>query len=122
MKVSNKIISGFLVLTLLAIVVLGNQLTVIDTMHSVNRDLAESDIPNATIVLDMQNIVEGLNDDNKKYFFVSTEPYEKLIDGFRSDFLGDLAKLRETARSESEREVTQKLGEALDVYLEVFNR
>jgi two-component system sensor histidine kinase GlrK len=122
MKVSNKIIAGFLVLTLLAVIVLGNQLRVIDTMQSVNNDLAEIDIPDATTVLDMENLVEVLNDDTKKYFFITTDPYADLIAASRNDFQKDLARLSQNTRSESEREVTQKLGDALDEYWQVFNR
>ena len=48
MKVSSKIVSAFLVLMLLAVVVLGNQLTVISQMQKVNRDLFEFDLSAAT--------------------------------------------------------------------------
>jgi signal transduction histidine kinase len=122
MKVSNKIIAGFLILTLLAIVVLGNQLKVIYQIQSVNRDLAEIDMKAATTALDMEQGVDNLNEDTRKYFFVTTDPYGKLIEVVRRDFLEDLAKLRKNARSDSARAVTQKLSEAFDDYWQVFNR
>ena len=70
MKVSSKIVSAFLVLMLLAVVVLGNQLTVISQMQKVNRDLFEFDLSAATTVLDIQQLTEIINDDSKKYFAV----------------------------------------------------
>jgi signal transduction histidine kinase len=123
MKVSNKIISGFLILTLLAIVVLGNQLNVINQMQTMNRDLADIDMKAATIALDTQKLVEIISDDSKKFFTVTPDPiYEEQIVGLRGDFLDDLAKLQTSARSESTRAVTQKLSEALEDYWQVFER
>jgi two-component system sensor histidine kinase GlrK len=123
MKVSNKIISGFLILTLLAVVVLGNQLTVIHQMQTMNRNLADVDMKAATTALDTEELVDIINDDTKKYFFVSPDAgYEEHIAGLRQSLLEDLAKLEKSARSESTRAVTQKLSEALEDYWQVFNR
>jgi two-component system sensor histidine kinase GlrK len=123
MKVSNKIISGFLVLTLLAIVVLGNQLKVIYQMQSMNEDLAKLDMTAATTALDIQKLVEIITDDSKKIFLVTPDPaWEEQIVGLQQDFQGDLANLRRTARSDSTKAVTQKLSEALEDYSQAFER
>src|SRR5437588_2332905 len=123
MKVSSKIVSAFLVLMLLAVVVLGNQLTVIYQMQNVNRDLFELDMTAATTVLDIQQLTEIIKDDSRKYFAVDDPTgYEKQLTEFRGDFLEDLAKLQKTARFETERIATQKLSEALDDYWKAFNR
>ncbi len=123
MKVSSKIVSAFLVLMLLAVVVLGNQLTVISQMQKVNRDLFEFDLSAATTVLDIQQLTEIINDDSKKYFaVVDPSGYDKQLTDLRNDFLKDLDTLQKTARFENQQTATQKLSEAFDDYWKAFSR
>src|SRR6516165_5039981 len=100
MKVSNKIISGFLILTLLAVVVLANQLNVIHQMQTMNRELSEIDMKAATTALDTEELVENIKFDTRKFFLASQDAiYEDNIASSRQDFLENLANLRKTARS-----------------------
>ncbi len=122
MRVSRKIISGFLVLTLLAVVIVGNQLNAIHQMQHVNRDLSEINVVSATTALHIKKLVDLLDEDSQKYFAGLDSVYEHQITGLRSDFLEDLARLRQTANSEHERAETAKLAEALEDYWLVFNR
>src|SRR5262249_27970006 len=122
MKVSSKIISGFLVLMLLAIVVVSNQISVIHQMQAVNRDLSEINIKSATIVLGMQRNADLLGDDSKKYFSGLDPLYERQTADLRNDFLEGLARLRQTARSDHEKVELAKLQEALDDFWAVFNQ
>jgi two-component system sensor histidine kinase GlrK len=121
MKVSSKIISGFLVLMLLAIVVVANQLSAIHQMRAVNQELSEINVKSATTVLQMQKLADLLGEDSRKYFAGLDPLYAQQIADVRSDFLEDLARLRETARSGREQEGTTALAKALDDYWRVFN-
>src|SRR5215471_11233113 len=122
MKVSNKIISGFLTVMLLAIVVLANQLYVIYRMQNVNRVLSDIDVNAATTAVDTKKLAEDITDDSKKYFAVLDTTYEEQLTEDRSYFLGYIAELNKTARIDSERAAITKLSEALDDYWAVFNR
>jgi two-component system sensor histidine kinase GlrK len=122
MKVSNKIISGFLTVMLLAIVVLANQLYVIYRMQNVNRVLSDIDVNAATTAVDTKKLAEDITDDSKKYFAVLDTTYEEQLTEDRSYFLGYIADLNKTARIDSERAAITKLSEALDDYWAVFNR
>src|SRR5689334_16342419 len=121
MKVSNKIISGFLVVMLLAIVVLANQLYVIHKIQNLNRGFA-MDANAATTAFDTEKRADLINEDSRKYFAVLGEQYEKQVTEDRDDFLADIAKLDTAARTASERDAIAKLREALDGYWAVFNR
>ena len=67
MKVSSKIISGFLILMLLAISVVAYELSVIYLMQGVNRELAEIDVKSAETALDMEKLTGLLDEHSKKY-------------------------------------------------------
>jgi two-component system sensor histidine kinase GlrK len=121
MKVSSKIIAGFLILMLLGLVVLANQLSVIHQMQSINRDLSEINMSAATTVLAMRELTDILNDDSKKYLAGGDPIYERLIDSFRKEFLDDLAQLQRTVRSDRERQETARLAAAFEDYSRIFN-
>src|SRR5262245_9350287 len=121
MKVSSKIILGFFVLMMLAIVVLANQLAAIHQMQTVNRELSEINVMSATTVLRMQKLADLLGDDSKKYFAALDPLYDHQISGFRNDFIEDLRRLRVNLRAEKEQTATAKLTEAIDEYWTVFN-
>jgi len=121
MKVSSKIISGFLVLMLLALVALGNQLSAIHEMQAVHKELSEYNVSSATTVLELQKFAELLDEDARKYFASLDPLYDEQIQGFRNDFLHDLTRLRETAKSPEEKTELRKLSEALDEYWAAFN-
>src|SRR5689334_19592837 len=122
MKVSSKIILGFLVLMVLAILVAGNQLSAIHQMQAVNHDLSEINVKSATIVLEMEKLADLLGEDAKKYFSLS-EPlqYERQLADVHDDFLEGLAGLRSNAKSEGEQKEIARLEEALDDFWGVFN-
>src|SRR5262252_7703443 len=104
MKVSSKIILGFMVLMALAVIVVGNQLQTIHQMQAVNHDLSEINLKSATIVVDIQKLAGLLDEDSQKYFALNEPPllYEQQIADFRSDFLDDVAQLQKNAKSERE--------------------
>src|SRR5215813_6504425 len=122
MKVSSKIIAGFLALMLLAIIVVANQLTAINQLQAVNRDLSEINVKTATTVLDMLKSADSIVEFSQKYFAGLDSWYEQLLFRNRDDFLEDLGRLRQTARSEREQAQIAKCREALDDLLLVFNQ
>src|SRR5438093_1098678 len=122
MKVSSKTILGFLSIMLVAMVILGHQLSAIHQMQAVNRDLSEINVKSATTVLEMQKLAALLGEDSRKYFAGRDPIYDEQIAGFRNDFLEDLVRLRQTANSDREQAQLAKLREALDDYWLVFNR
>src|SRR5262245_29744286 len=120
MKVSSKIIAGFLALMLLAFIVVANPLTAIHQMQAVNRDLSLS-VKSVTKVFALQAVADPLGNDSKKYFAGLDPFYEQQMMHLRDEFLEDLGDLRETASSEPEQAQLVKLREALDDLLLVFN-
>src|SRR3954468_7545873 len=99
MKVSSKIISGFLTLMLLALVVLLNQLSVIHQMQAVNRDLSELNMNSATTVLKLKETADNLSEDSQKYLVGLGPSYGQQVLNLRQDFLETLTELRKTAHS-----------------------
>jgi len=123
MKVSSKIVLGFVILLLVGLVSLWYQITVIHRMQSVNEDLSEINMTAATTALRIvQNTALLTQDLTRKYFIVLDKVYAEQIAATRDDLLGDITALRETVRSERERAEAEKLKTALDDYWEAFNR
>jgi signal transduction histidine kinase len=122
MRVSSKIISGFLILMVLTIIVLAQQLSVIHRMQSVNRDLSEINLSSATTALRLQKLTDVLYEDSRKYFGTLDPIYEQQFADFRNDFLQDLAQLQKTAASDRERAATESLATAADDYWAAFDR
>src|SRR5260370_34358977 len=122
MKVSSKIGAGFLILMLLAMVVLGNQLSVIHQMQRINRDLSEIDMNAASTVLRLEELGRTIQEDSQKYFVASDPIYDRQIDDLHQEFLERIASLQKTARSDHERAEIKNLSIALDNYWNVFNR
>jgi signal transduction histidine kinase len=122
MRVSSKIIAGFLALMLLAIIVVANQLMAIRQMQAVNHDLSEIDFSKSAItVLDMQKLADLLGDDSKKYFATLDSLYERHTTRLRDEFIEDLGKLRQSASSEREQAQLAKVQEAFDNLWLEFN-
>ena len=122
MKVSSKIIAGFLIVMLLAIVVLANQLSVIHQMQAINRELSEVDMNAASAVLRMEEVAAVIKEDSRKYFATGDPIYDQQIAELQQDFQSSLAGLRKNARSERERAETQKLASAIEDFATVFDR
>src|SRR5262249_41646624 len=116
MKVSNRIIAGFLILMLLAIIVFANQLSAIHRMQTVNRELADIDMNAARTALHMEKLEDVITDDTKRYFVLLDPVYDGLLAGSRNDFLEDIENLQKTARYANERDAITRLREALDTY------
>src|SRR5215475_11974646 len=122
MRVSSKIIAGFLALMLLAIIVVANQLMAIRQMQAVNHDLSEIDFSKSAItVLDMQRLADLLGDDSKKYFATLDSLYERHTTRLRDEFIEDLGKLRQSASSEREQAQLAKVQEPFDDLWPEFN-
>ena len=123
MRVSSKIIAGFLALMLLAIIVVANQLMAIRQMQAVNHDLSEIDVNKSAItVLDMQRLADLLGDDSRKYFATLDSLYEQHTIRLRDEFSEDLGRLRQSASSEREQTQLAKVQEAFDDLWLEFNR
>jgi signal transduction histidine kinase len=121
MKVSSKIVLGFAILLLVALVSIWYQITVIHRMQSVNQDLSELNIMSATTALSIWQDTQTLTQDSKKYF-LDNKVYAELIAQTRDDILDGISALQETVRSERERKETENLKTALDDYWDAFNR
>src|SRR5581483_2944758 len=120
MKVSSKIVAGFLILMLLAVVVLANQLSVIHQMQAINRDLSEIDMDAASNVLRMQELAGVIKEDARKYIATGDAIYDKQIADIADEFQTRLAGLRKSGPSSRERAETVRLSEALKDFSKVF--
>src|SRR5262245_28950927 len=110
MKVSSKIIAGFLILMLLAVIVAAYQRSIIRQMQAINRDISEIDMNAALTALRTQELAAVILEDSRKYF-VTTDPsiYDGLIGEARQELLDDIGMLGKSGRSDRERAETQKL-------------
>ena len=80
MKVSSKIIAGFLILMLVALVALANQLSVIHQMQAINHDLSEINMNLASKALRMEQLASIIEEDSRKFFATRDALYERQID------------------------------------------
>jgi two-component system sensor histidine kinase GlrK len=125
MKVSAKIVSGFLILLLLAGGVLVYQFTIIHRMQGVNTQLANTNMKSAETVLNMMETLNLLITDNEKYFISLDSRYERVLSDLHDDLLRDIAALREKQNSpgmDQERMETENFAKAVDAYWDAFNR
>src|SRR5262245_49131438 len=123
MKVSSKFILGFIVLTLLAIVILAYQRSTINEMQRVNIELSSISLNSAKTMLEIQRWTALVEEDTNKYFLISLDPtYETQISEVRTDLHEYLNRLRETSKTQHEREQADKFAQALDDYWVVFDR
>ncbi len=122
MKFSSKIIAGFLVLMLLAVIVLANQLNVIHRMQTINRELSDINMNAVSAALRMQEVAGVIKEDSRKYFATADPIYDQQITDLREEFQTSLAGLQKNARSDRERAETEKLASALENYWNLFNK
>jgi len=122
MKVSSKIIAGFLILMLVALVALANQLSVIHQMQAINHDLSEINMNLASKALRMEQLASIIEEDSRKFFATRDALYERQIAEIRQEFVSNLEFLAKTGRSKTEASQTEKLSNALSNYWDVFNR
>jgi two-component system sensor histidine kinase GlrK len=121
MKVSSKIIVGFLFLMLLAVVFMANELNAIHQMQAVNRELSQTNLRSAKLVLEIQKLADLFNEDAQKYFSSLDAIYDDQIGDVHKDFQDHLGYLRETINSDRERTELEKLSMALDGCWEAYN-
>ena len=122
MKVSSKIIAGFLILMLVGLVALANQLSVIHQMQAINHDLSEINMNLASTALRLQELASIVAEDSRKFLVTHDAIYERQIAEIRQEFLGKLEILEKTGRSKREIAENEKLRSALTNYWDVFNR
>ena len=122
MKVSSKIIAGFLILMLVALVALANQLSVIHQMQAINHDLSEINMNVASKALRMEQLASIIEEDSRKFFVTRDAIYERQIAEIRQEFVSNLEFLANSGRSKSVTSETEKLSHALANYYDVFNR
>ncbi len=123
MKVSSKIIAGFLILMLLAVIVAAYQRSIIHQMQGINRDLSEIDLNKAWTALRTKEVAAEIWEDSRKYFATEDNSvYEHRIAEDRQELLDDIAMLEKSGRSDRERAETKKLADALADYWTLFNR
>src|SRR5436309_6855407 len=122
MKVSSKIIAGFLILMLVGLVALANQLSVIHQMQAINHDLSEINMNLASTALRLQELASIVAEDSRKFLVTHDTIYERQIAEIRQEFLGKLEILEKTGRSKREVAENEKLRRAVTNYWDVFNR
>src|SRR5262249_34801935 len=99
MKVSSKIYSGFLLLMLLAVIVIGNQWQAIHQMQTVNKELSEINVKSAETVLTLQRVAWVLGQDSTKYLALLHPEYLTIVEEDRTEFLQYFDDLSKTATS-----------------------
>jgi two-component system sensor histidine kinase GlrK len=120
MRVSTKIVSGFGILMVLAVVALAYQVSVIHEMQSINRDLSGVNFRAASTVLEMLHILETVEEFSTKYFLLGYPVYEQTLTDVRQEFMEDFQQLQTTVRTDQEREELDRLSEAWNHYWTVF--
>src|SRR5438034_6587630 len=102
MKVSSKIIAGFLILMLVGLVALANQLSVIHQMQAINHDLSEINMNLASRALRMQERASIVAEDARKFFVTHDAIYKRQIAESRQECLAKLEILEKPGRSKRE--------------------
>ena len=120
MKVSSKIISGFLILMLLSVILLAYQLSVMHQMQQVNQELAEFDWTAARSALHTLALTDAIKEDTKKYFATLESIYAEQITDYLSDLWTDLGRIEKASTAKTERDATNDLREALNNYSAAF--
>src|SRR5207247_10156088 len=113
MKVSSKIIAGFLILMLVAIVAIANQLSVIHQMQAINHDLSEINMNLASTALRLQELASIVAEASRKFLVTHDAIYERQIAEIRQEFLGKLEILEKPGRTKPEIADTEKRRRAV---------
>jgi len=121
MKVSTRIVTGFGILLALGVATAAYQISIIDHLQTINRDLSQVNLEAAGIVQDMHQDMFDLEDYSRKYFALGGDSlYEQELSGIRGDFTTDLTRLESKARTPREREALKQLSRSWDDFWRTF--
>jgi len=110
MKVSTRIIAGYVILIALTVAVLSYQVYMIQQLNEINKNLAKVNVNDALTSLYL-NYHEGLIEDGAlKYYGTRYAQYLDQVQNFGGLLETDLRKLRATATSESELEAIERVS------------
>ena len=121
MKVSTKVICGLGILMLLAFAALGYQVSVIQQMQSINRDLSAINFQSAFITLNLSQLSATIKEFSQKYFVAYDPIYDRQLEEMRKEFGEDIHDLRKNVRTDRERMAVEQLSLAIDDYWQIFS-
>jgi len=121
MKVSTKVICGLGILMLLAFAALGYQVSVIQQMQSINRDLSAINFQSAFITLNLSQLSATIKEFSQKYFVAYDPIYDRQLEEMRKEFGEDIHDLRKNVRTDRERMAVEQLSQAIDGYWQIFS-
>jgi two-component system sensor histidine kinase GlrK len=120
MRVSTRIILGLAILMLMVVFALAYQVSIIHEMQSINEDLSSTNFNATTSVLRLGQYAGFIKELTQKYF-VSPD-YEPQLESYHRQFLDELLVLRNTVRTDEERDEVDRLSKTLDEYHHVWEQ
>ena len=112
MRVSTRIISGFGVLMVLAVVALIYHFHVIRQLQSVNHGLSAVNLEATRAAVRLQSDVSAIDEFSKKYFQVDPDHYRADLEESWSELEKDLSSLQHLPVSEKERTDVKHVADA----------
>src|SRR6185295_6255996 len=116
MKVSTRIASGFGVLILLAVAVLTYQVIIIQQLNQINTDIADMNVgqvSQALTGLELQSDQALVEEFGSKFIVRQDRDYLRKFRSYVKDMENHLAKLGDSATSEKERTIVERLTRSL---------
>jgi two-component system sensor histidine kinase GlrK len=120
MKVSTRIIAGYVILILLTVAILSYQVYTIRQLNDINGNLSQVNVDNALKSLQLQYDERVIEEWAQKYYGTGDKTYKDLFDLAGNDFEMDLMKLEPTVTSEAEREAIRKVSQSWKALQEII--
>jgi two-component system, NtrC family, sensor histidine kinase GlrK len=110
MKVSTRIIAGYVILILLTVAIFSYQVYMILQLNEINIQLSQVNVENALKSLQLQYDQRLIEESALKYYGTGDPIYKNLFDQNGSDFETHLMNLQPTVTSEAELEAIRKVS------------
>jgi len=109
MKVSTRIIAGYVILILLTVAALAYQVYTIRELKLINDNLSQVNVENSLKSLQLQYDELLIEEWAQKYYGTGDKDYKDLFDDAGNDLEMDLMGLQPTVNTEAEREAIRKV-------------
>ncbi|MBI3950110.1 MAG: HAMP domain-containing histidine kinase [Acidobacteria bacterium] len=121
MKIATKITAGYGILIALMILLLIYDVSLIQHMEIINRDLSEVNFRAAIVALQLRRDLDQIKEYTEKYF-VSGDPYAADLKELHGAFMNSLQKVSSLSRSEKEQTEIKRLSQMWTEFMTIDAR